>query len=1105
MGATLGRPMGTFFVHESHRVELLAGELGTLFEAPHGAPFDPEAIVVPGRGMGVWLSMQLARKLGVWATPFSYPRALVERVVRATLGDDALGPEPLSEDLVEWCVRETLPSLLGDPDFEKLARYLEGDEHGERLSELAARIAQVFDQYLTYRPAWIRAWEAGGVGIVPEGERWQPRLWQRVQKRLAARHVAHVEEELLARLSGARAVWGLPPRVSLFGFSTLPPLYLRVFVALSRRVDVHLFRFAPGRAPTGEARAPGGLAGIAGVGPLLGLGATGDELSEVLEATLAAQGVRAERRQTFERRPVASLLEALTARLGGDAAIDPATFPLDGDERASVAVHSCHGPMREVEVLHDQLLALLTRTDDPVAPDDVAVLVPDLAAYAPLVEAVFRREPGDLRFIPFRVADLGTRARSPGLDALLRVLAMVRGRVTAAEVTDLLGLDIVRTRLGLDAPAADRIGAWIVESGIRWGLDDAHLTARGLPAADALTWEFGLRRLLVGYALPSGGVRSFHGVFGYDEVEGKEAALLGILAHFVRSLGRHLRDCERPRSLSDWALALADLAAELFGEDPEGLRERASIELAVADLVRVASAAGFNAALDVRVVARLLERRADARGAESGFLAGGVTFSAMVPMRSIPFRVVVLLGMNDGAFPRSPRPLEFDLMANGAFAREVGDRVPRDDDRQLFLETLFAARERLIVTTSGRSVKDDRVMPPSACLGELVEALAGPAGTDGAKERRSALVTDHPLQAFSPAYFDGTEPRLFSYRSEYETSAQSLSGPAQPDRPFVTELEAFARPRELALDELIRFWKSPPTYLLNRRLGIYLKERRPERRPREPLEPDDLERWHIASALLEALIAEPDPELAVPAVEERLRGRAALAVGGWGGAQLSDLREVCQQIAEKVRSLRGDEVEGREAVAIALAGGTKIAGSVPSVFGGRLIEHGYSTLDTRRELELWIRHLALCAAEGAPRQSSVRVGRDGKKSGTIGVLELVALPRARAIEHLELLVERYLEGQARPLPFLPPESDAYVGKVRAGKANEGIGAAQQKYEGQGGTLQRDPHPQRAFNHRLPPFNPLFDRGERSAEQTRFHALALEVLGPCHDARAEAGS
>ncbi|HEV8548664.1 MAG TPA: exodeoxyribonuclease V subunit gamma, partial [Polyangiaceae bacterium] len=804
----------TFHLHLSNRVERLVSALAAELETPRGGAFNPESVVVPGRGMGVWLAMELSKRLGVWATRLVYPRALVDDVVRRVLGPQALGPAALSEELLEWGIRAVLPPLLREPEFAELARYVEGDRLGVRIAELSARLATVFDQYLTYRPEWVRAWEGGGVVNVGPEDRFQAILLRKVAERLRARHVGELELAFDARLKEARSL-ELPPRISLLGVSALPPLFVRALVGLAAHTDVHAYLFAP--SPVLEV-----TEGPDAARPLLAaLGKVGVELDSVLRATLEARGITPTLHQYFEPPDAGgSLLAALQASLYDPAAPRLSTRPLaPGD--TSVAVHACHGPTREVEVLHDQLLALLTRAEDPVAPEEVLVLVGDLGTYGPLVEAVFRRDPGDPRFVPFHVSDRSSRRESALTDAFLRVLGMVRGRVTAAEVLDLLMLEPVRRRLGIDAAGADAIKEWVAAAGVRWGMDGEHREAAELPrAGGANTWRFGIQRLLLGYAFPSDERRTFGGLAGYDEVEGSDAELLGVLAGFVRNLFGWLRELERPRPLSEWSVLIASLLSALFPDDAETERQTSGIRRALAAMNEAATLAGFEGELDVSVLAELVERRVDGQAPERGFLAGGITFSAMVPMRSIPFRVIALLGMNDGVFPRSPRPIEFDLIRNGRTPRSEGDRSTRDEDRYLFLETLCAAREKLIVTYTGRSVRDDRELSPSICLSELLDAVAGPAGSDASRARREALVVEHHLQSFSPRYFDGNDPRLFSYAKEYEGGARGLVQAEAARGAFIARLEPLEQKTEIALEDLVRFWKSPPGYLLNRRLGI---------------------------------------------------------------------------------------------------------------------------------------------------------------------------------------------------------------------------------------------------------------------------------------------
>lgn len=1107
--------MRSFHIHRSNRVERLVASLATQLRSPRGTPFSPEPVVVQGRGMSVWLAHELSKRLGIWASEMPYPRHFIQSVAKAALGEHALGDPPISEDLIEWTVQANLDDLLTAPEFAPLKRYVEEDDRGLRRAQLAGRIATVFDQYLAYRPEWIRAWEAGQQTAIPDDHAWQPVLWRRVIERLDRPHIARVEATLLDKLRQptlpADLQSRLPQRVSLFGLSTLPPLYVRVLAALSRHLDVHLFLFSPSPHPwQRELSDDQGRLRVAVDHPLLAsLGFLGADFDAVLREALGRERIEPEHHDAHEPPAADTLLGRLQADLYHPVAPDraePAPLP-EGD--ATLTVHACHGPMREVEVLRDQILALVAREEDPVRPEDIVVLCPDIEAYAPLVDAVFARQTHSDQFLPYHVSDRTSRRESPVIDAFQRMLSMVGGRATATEVADLLVLDSVQERFGLDASDVERIEEWIAASGLRWGVDGKHRGRMGVPGCDDYTWKFGFERLMLGYAMPAEDKQLFGGVLPYDEIEGQAAAPLGRLVRFARTLFGWLEELEKPRTLPEWAAALGRLGADLFADDAATARQLGRIRRALETVTEAAAAAGFEGTVDVAVVRHLLAQKVDALSPERGFLSGGITFCAMIPMRSIPFRVVCLLGMNDGDFPRSPRPVQFDLIRNGP-ARMPGDRSPRDDDRYLFLETLGAARERVVVTYSGQGVRDNRPRPPSVCLGELFDAVAaryesaGVGSADEAAHRKAVVETltvRHRLQGFHPVYFDGTDARLFSYARDYVAAAESVRQTRQERRAFADGPIETALAADIRLDELVRFFRAPATFFLNRRLGVYLKDYDVALSDREPLELDGLEQWQLGEPRVDHLL----DGLSLDESEALLRGRGQLPLGSWGRLVLEEVDATCSEIAGAARALRAGGPEPPLGVEVGGDGWT-VKGAVDQRFAGGVVEHTYSSMKPKLFLSTWIRHVAACAS-GFDGPSAVVARRDRKAI----TCRYNALASDSARKILGALVQLFREGQSRPLPFSPAASWSYFKKIASVSPDDAnydraLFEAEKSYaEGNHCEVAYDPHLDRAFAGRLPPFDADYDHGTRPAPETRFHAVAEIVYRPLDAALDRGGA
>ena len=452
------------YVHRSNRVERLFDALAEVVGPPLPDPLQPECIVVSSRGMNTWLAMRLSERFGVWAGGhFTFPRRFVDDLFSMVANHThAGGPAWRDPQQLLWPILAELPGLLSTPPFIELRRFVDRDDTGRHLFQLAHRIAHVFDQYPVFRPELVLGWDAGAQ------DHWQAVLWRAVTHRLGGQHVAAAAQDFVDALETAPPP-GLPARVSVFGVSTLPPFYVHVLEALDRVVPVHLFLISPSQEYWAELRSRNMDPDVLETVPplLVSLGAVGREFQGVLEQIDYQEGA-----SLYEDPGQGDLLHALQSRLLHLQGTDLPPHEATADDR-SLSLHACHSPMREVEVLHDHLLAMLA-ADKTLQPRDIAVLITDVETYSPLIEAVFERDDDDPSYIPFCLADRAVRSENPLVDAFIRVVEMVGGRVTASEVLDLLALEPVQDRFDISADALDKIGTWVEGAKIRWGIDAAH-------------------------------------------------------------------------------------------------------------------------------------------------------------------------------------------------------------------------------------------------------------------------------------------------------------------------------------------------------------------------------------------------------------------------------------------------------------------------------------------------------------------------------------------------------------------------------------------------------------------------------------------------------
>lgn len=1011
------RPM----LHVSHgnRLERLAAALVDLVAVPAACPFAAETIIVQSAGMSRWLSLWLADHLGVCANVrFPLPAGFLWSVFRAVLPGV---PETSEYDpgVLTWRVLQVLMGLDASPQFAPLRAYIEGGDDTQSY-ELAARVAETFDQYLVYRPDWIKTWEAGG------HEHWQAELWRRLAKSSRGSHWVNVRDQLVRALADDRIDWTLlPRRVFLFGIPSLSPAYLDLLVRLAGGMQIHVFQLNPSRQYWGEiisardlSRKPSGAAGRlyfeAGNALLASLGKQGRDFIGML------QGYEAVEHDLFEGVDTSTLLGHLQADILDLIERGPPEYPavevLPGDR--SVQVHVCHGPMRELEVLRDQLLRCFERLPG-LRPSDVIVMTPGIEDYAPYVEAVFGAAQGKLH-IPYSIADRGYRSTSSLIETWFRLLELPPSRYGAEAIAALLECPAVWRRFGLGVSDLPLVHRWIRESGIRWGIDGRHRAELGLPAHGENTWRAGLDRLTLGYALPAGSDALFADILPYDDVEGGDAELLGRLLSFCEEVFALRERLGRPLPVARWVEVLTAILDRFF--DPTDLEEAdaATIRRVLEALDDTVELAGFDGSASLELMRAYLQRTLDAPGPAGPFLNGRVSFSAMIPMRSLPFRVVCLVGMNDGSYPRYSRKLGFDLMSNDF---RTGDRSRRDDDRYLFLEAILSARDCLYLSYVGQDVRDNGELPPSVLVAELLDHIdRGFWLADGAPAR-GAVVVHHPLQPFSHRYFTDDE-KLVSYGQDLCAAVRGRSTAIREPQPlFTSDLpEAQSELLSLSIDGLTRFFANPTRYLLRQRLGLYLGQAEDELITEEPFALGYPTKRDLRDRLLSLRLDKRSPREAFPS----LRAEGLLPHGRVGEVCFGRELDVAEAFAGRVMTYRPPQAWEPQWVDLPV-GSMRLSGWLSGLSPVGQIGYRLGEVSARDLLALWLRHLILNAEPPTGVEP---------RSRWIGEDRVVALPPiGDAGARLQALLDLYWAGLHRPLHFFPKSAHAYVTTERKGRSD----------------------------------------------------------------------
>lgn len=1059
-------------------------------------PLENEVALVQSNGIAQWLKMALAADpedggCGVAAAiDVQLPGSFMWRLYRSVLGRSEI-PENsvLDKGPLTWRLMRLLPVLIEQPVFAPLARFLKEDRDMRKRYQLAQRLADLYDQYQVYRADWLEDWAEGRYQLrsvrgdarpLNDGNTWQAALWQALLADVGTQGMAQSRAGVHQRymhtmLSAQTPPPGLPSRVIVFGISSLPAQVLHALAGLARFTQVLLCVHNPCRHHWADIVADKDLLRreyrrqSRKPGMPLQLDAT--SLHQHAQPLLAAWGKQGRDyialldefdqpdsyRGAFSDGKIDLYsdggTDTLLSQLQNDilelrplAETRELWPPVDPQVDPSVRFHIAHSAQREVEVLHDQLLQRFSSNPD-LKPRDIIVMVPDINGYAPYIRAVFGQVArDDKRFIPFTLNDQAQRGRDPLLIALEHLLQLPDSRFAVGEILDLLDVPAVRARFGIPEQSLAILHAWIEGAGIRWGLDAGQRKALGLPEGmEQNSWRFGLRRMLLGYAV--GGGEGFAGVEPYDEVGGLDAALVGPLFAIIDRLDHWYQALLEPAAPEIWGQRLQGLVNDFF--KPED--EHAEYLLIQLDELRdqwlqACEEVGLVEALPLTVVREAWLSGLDQGGLNQRFLAGSVNFCTLMPMRAIPFEMVCLLGMNDGDYPRAQPPLDFDLMAADY---RPGDRSRREDDRYLLLEAVLSARTELYISWVGRSIRDNTERPPSVLVGQLRDHLAAGWRLQGEPDQGEALVKalslEHPLQPFSIRYFQEGQPALFSYAREW----QSVHEPGAPPA-AVEDLPPFEPDGPLGLEVLANFLRNPVKHFYTQRLKVHFEALQGALEEAEPFILDGLQHYSLSTHLLEAALqgGEAELEALLRTQAGRLQAAGHLPMAGFGELLQAELIAPLPDLLARYQSLlvrwptpmesalplyfqaQGLEVEGwlaglHEGEGGALLSVTLLANAI-NTRGGR---------KWSRLIAPWVQHLVACA-EGLPLHTAV--------VATDTTLLLAPLDAQLAHDTLTELLLAWRNGMSRPLPVAPRAAFAFLA---AKDRDAAFKAAQVAYEG----------------------------------------------------------
>ena len=1072
-------------LYTSNNLNFLAERLGNVLFEKKKDPLVQETIIVQSIGMQRWISLKLAQQFGVLLNcNFPFPQKFAEDVFKAVIPEYQLSSLYEPQSLV-WTIMRLLQHCINEKPFQHIKQYVTVSDVISyiRLFQLSQKLAYMYDEYIVYYCNDIVQWEN------ENNDEWQIMLWKYIYRSISIDphdcHKAHLLNYFLEALKNGSTKKALkailPERIFLFGITALPEYYIMLFKALSSFIDVHIFQLNPSKEYWFDIRSEQSINRIkkklqekkqmvddfhfeTGNPLLASFGTLGREYIGLLLDYDAAENINDETQYQIGNNDtlLGHIQSDICCLINRGKDFNAEKIPIKTSDD-SIAIHSCHSPLREVEVLRDYIYHILNNED--IVPNDIVVMAPDIERYSPFIAAVFDEvmiKKEGLPLLPYTIADQSFKTASRYISAFIDLLDALTGRMEADIVIELLDYDEIATVFAISKQDVAIYQDWVSRANVRWGKDTKHREQFTQKESNAFTWQYAIERFLMGYAVPEN-TGIIDDILPFDCVEGMAAQRLGNFIMFLKTLFSFHTIAGQKHSISAWANILEQLISSLLVNSDAVSNDIVFVQSLIQQLVATSAKLQITDEIDFIVIKDWINTYLAEQRVSTNFLRKGITFCQFLPMRSIPFQVVCLLGMNDGQFPRIDERLSFDILKNKEKQPRCV-RSKRNDDRYLFLESMLSAQKKLFISYEGQSPVDLSLKQPSIVVAELMDYIEqGFTRNDTGQSISDFIVTNHHLHRFNSNYFNN-DSKKYSYSKLSYHESKACYGSKHKYQLFAqTPVVAEQMTRHITVEDFISFFKNPARYFIKNVLGISLAENVNDIASDEPFSINGLERYQLTNELCQRLINGGDSY----GYKVLLQKQGKLPDGDLGDIIFEDAQSQVMDFVEKVRRKLTCDAEQHELHYTSASNDLVITGN-PYLYAGQQIYYRYATIkpDDRLHALLW--HLFVCATQSDECNDAVTTILIGRDKDKYKELTYQHIAKEKSINYLEQLVSIFMQGQSTILPFFPKTSYEYYNSTTDGKNSKSRNAiykARDAFYGDNGYESidyDDPYIKRAF-------------------------------------------
>ena len=1017
--------MSGFNVYFSNRTENLIDELALLISR-RKSPFENLQIAVQSRGMERYLSLELANRTGIAANlSFPFPSHVWNNLlsILSERNDNRILHFPYNINELRRGIYTILSETV-QKDSPWLKNYLRNkDENVVKLKkfQLSQKIAGLYDRYAVQRPDMLRKWLLEDFSSEDEDEIWQRNLYNELLGRnFISDPLQRIKD--LNNAAGQKAMEDIiPRRLFFFGISNMPLLYREILEILSGICSIYIFNLSPD-ADFAKKENKKILPGLRDY-----LGADSSEYFEYLSNLQLNKNNNAEAASHGDSGEKNNLLYILQQSVSQGRNNKNHSYEEDD---FSVTVHSCHSPFREVEVLRNFLIGRLNE-DKNLKASDIIVMMKDVDRYAPFIHSIFGFGADGYNF-EYSISDRHPSSDFDVWDLLNQFIEILPGKFTSREMISLSENVLIKKHFNFTDDDISLFRELIEGAGIRWGYDGEEKKEYGLSPVETNTWRMGFDRLLLGYLMPGNSRELYQNILPVEALNSGTFENFGKFIDFIETSRNYRKAFSASRTFSEWKSIIQDFFKDMAGIPPDRLdfiKNLDSGDISVNNKTEM-----FN----IDIVSGEINNSFSEKRFAYDFLSGGITFCSLTPMRSVPKKLIAVLGLDESSFPSADTNPSFDLIQKHPVRTDI---TRKNDDKRLFLEIILSAGEYLFLSYTGKDISNNREIRPSSVITQVLSEIKN---TLIEKNDFRKIVFNHHLFQFHPDYFLKTAKSVYSSYSKNEyNKARSLLSDPEDEYSFLPldYCRNHEEVHELSVPKFIRYFVNPSEYYL-KQMSIYPESEQTLLEEDEVFFPTSLENYNTMQEILKIYLSGGNTEESFANLHNILQGSGFIPHENAGKAYLnlkySEMSEYLTFIKKMIKPSERLPVS----LNIKLEKLNLILNANFQMHENELIFFRPASVKPKDLLSAWIYHLIL----SCPGEKEVRTSLIGLNKGKIEHMRFLPVSGSKNI--LRMLEKLYFEGLSRPLPFFLNTSHAYAAKyISADDGLKAISEAGNKWNG----------------------------------------------------------